>query len=102
MEYLKLQHILRIAAAAAPATSKVEIENSSIQPDVVPVGFDFDGEYFYVGGMNIQNSNKYKNVLKNVKVALVVDDMKSVDPWDPRGLKIYGIADVVTRKGGYM
>ena len=100
--FVKSQRILRIASAAAPATSKEEIENSSIQPDVVPVGFDFDGEYIYVGGMNIQNSTKFKNVLKNNKVALVVDNLKSIDPWDPRGLKIYGIADIVTRKGGYM
>jgi pyridoxamine 5'-phosphate oxidase family protein len=70
VEYLKSQRILRIASAAAPATSKEEIENSSIQPDVVPVGFDFNGKYIYVGGMNIQNSTKFKNVLKNNKVRL--------------------------------
>ena len=59
--------------------------NGSVQPDVVPVGFDFDGEYFYIGGMNILKSTKYKNVLKNNKVAFVVDDLRTVDPWDPRG-----------------
>jgi nitroimidazol reductase NimA-like FMN-containing flavoprotein (pyridoxamine 5'-phosphate oxidase superfamily) len=48
----------------------------SLQPDVVPVGFDFDGEYFYVGGINLLKSKKYKNVLKNNKVALVIDDLK--------------------------
>ena len=52
--------------------------------------------------MNIIKSKKYKNVLKNNKVAIVIDDLKSVDPWDPRGMKIYGIADIVTRQGGYM
>jgi pyridoxamine 5'-phosphate oxidase family protein len=50
------------------------------QPGVSPVGFDFDGEYFYVGGMNISKSTKYKNVLKNNKVALVIDDLRSIDP----------------------
>jgi len=99
IEYLKSQRLVRIATASV--ASKEE-ENSSIQPDVVPVGFDFDGEYFYVGGMNIIKSKKYKNVLKNNKVAVVIDDLKSVDPWDPRGMKIYGIADIVTRQGGYM
>ena len=87
--YLKSQRLVRIATASV--ASKEE-ENGSIQPDVVPVGFDFDGEYFYVGGMNIIKSKKYKNVLKNNKVAIVIDDLKSVDPWDPRGMKIYGIA----------
>jgi pyridoxamine 5'-phosphate oxidase family protein len=99
IEYLKSQRLVRIATASV---SSKEEENGSIQPDVVPVGFDFDGEYFYVGGMNIGTSKKYKNVLKNNKVAIVIDDLKSVDPWDPRGMKIYGIADVVTRQGGYM
>jgi pyridoxamine 5'-phosphate oxidase family protein len=98
IEYLKSQHLARIATA----TQSSEKEEESIQPDVVPVGFDFDGEYFYVGGMNILKSTKYKNVLKNNKVAIVIDDLKSVDPWDPRGMKIYGTADVVSRQGGYM
>ena len=97
IEYLKSQHLARIATAAQSSE-----EEGSIQPDVVPVGFDFDGEYFYVGGMNILKSKKYKNVLKNNKVAIVIDALKSVDPWDPRGMKIYGIADIVTRQGGYM
>jgi pyridoxamine 5'-phosphate oxidase family protein len=52
--------------------------------------------------MNLMKSTKYKNVLKNNKVALVIDDLKSVDPWDPRGMKIYGTADIITRQGGYM
>lgn len=52
--------------------------------------------------MNILNSTKYKNILKNNKVALVIDDLKTVNPWDPRGIRIYGIADTVDRQGGYM
>jgi pyridoxamine 5'-phosphate oxidase family protein len=105
VEYIKSQRLARIATAAPSiASSKGEQqgENRSIQPDVVPVGFDFDGDYFYVGGMNILKSTKYKNVLKNNKVAIIIDDLKSVDPWDPRGIRIYGTADVVTRQGGYM
>lgn len=98
IEYLKSQRLARIATAAAVSTD----EEGSIQPDVVPVGFDFDGKYFYVGGMNILKSTKYKNVMKNNKVPLVIDDLKSIDPWDPRGMKIYGTADIVTRQGGYM
>src|ERR671918_3152357 len=95
IEYLKSQRIARIATVSA-------LDDRSMQPDVVPVGFDFDSEYLYVGGMNILKSTKYKNILKNNKVAIVIDDLKSVDPWDPRGIKIYGTADVVNRPGGYM
>ena len=95
IEYLKSQRIARIATAAVSP-------DGPVQPDVVPVGFDFDGEYFYVGGMNILKSRKYKNVLKNNKVALVIDDLKSVDPWDPRWIRMYGTADIVTRQNGCM
>ncbi len=95
IDYLNTQRIARIATVSI-------ISDRPIQPDVVPVGFDFDGEYIYVSGMNILKSTKYKNILKNRNVAVVIDDLKTVDPWDPRGIRIYGDADVVTRRGGYM
>jgi pyridoxamine 5'-phosphate oxidase family protein len=98
IEYIKSQRLARIATSCSFSPSDI----SSCQPDVAPVGFDFDGEYFYVGGMNIFKSTKYKNVLVNNKVALVIDDLKSIDPWEPRGIRIYGIADTVDRQGGYM
>jgi pyridoxamine 5'-phosphate oxidase family protein len=96
IEYLKSQRLARIATAAT-----LTQEEKSIQPDVVPVGFDFDGEYLYAGGMNLLKSTKYRNVLKNDKVAIVVDDLKSIDPWEARGIKVYGTADIITRQGGY-
>ena len=81
IEYIKSQSLARIATAAplSVASSKEgqqQTKDRSIQPDVVPVGFDFDGDYFYVGGMNILKSTKYKNVLKNNKVAIIIDDLK--------------------------
>jgi pyridoxamine 5'-phosphate oxidase family protein len=92
VEYLKSQRLARIST----------VSPEDLQPDVSPVGFDFDGEYFYVSGMSLSNTRKYKNVLKNNKVALVVDDLETVNPWAPRAVRIYGTADIVTRQGGYM
>jgi len=86
--YIKSQRLARIATVS-----------KDLQPDVAPVGFDFDGEYFYVGGLMLSKTRKYKNVQGNPKVALVIDDMESVDPWRPRGIRIYGMADITTRKG---
>jgi pyridoxamine 5'-phosphate oxidase family protein len=97
IEYLQSQRLARIATAAVSTQ-----DNRSIQPDVVPVGFDFDGKYLYVGGMNLLKSTKYRNVLKNAKVAIVIDDLKTIDPWDPRGIRINGTTDITTRQGGYM
>jgi pyridoxamine 5'-phosphate oxidase family protein len=91
-----------VRIATASVSSEKEDKKGFIQPDIAPVGFDFDGEYLYVGGMNILKSKKYKNVLKNNKVAIVIDDLKSEDPRDARAIKIYGSADIVTRQSGYM
>ncbi len=88
VEYLKSQHLARIGTAS---------KNGA--PDVAPVGLDFDGKYFYVGGMHLTKTHKYKNVLENPRVSLVIDDLKSVQPWQPRMVKIFGAADLVTRNG---
>lgn len=92
IEYLKSQRLARIST----------VSPEDLQPDVSPVGFEFDGEYFYVGGIDLPKTRKYKNVLKNKKVALVIDDLETVNPWAPRAVRIYGTADIVTRQGGYM
>lgn len=65
-----------------------------------PVGFEFDGSYFYGGGQNPTNTRKYRNLRAgNDKVALVVDDLVPDDPWNPRGIRIYGTAEFVEREG---
>ena len=49
--YLKSQPLARIATVGADD-----------QPDVAPVGFEFDGTYFYVGGRAPERTRKYRNV----------------------------------------
>ena len=87
--YMKSQRLARIGTVCADS-----------QPDVSPVGFEFDGTYFYIGGMNNEATRKYKNVTKgNTQVALALDDLESVDPWMPRGIKVYGTAEIVEWEG---
>jgi len=87
--YLTSQRLARIATVS-----------QRLQPDVAPVGCEFDGAYFYIGGLNNPATMKYRNVARgNTKVALVIDDVESVDPWRPRCIKIHGSADIVTREG---
>jgi pyridoxamine 5'-phosphate oxidase family protein len=33
--------------------------------------------------------------------ALVVDDLESISPWKPRGIKIHGKAEIVERQGQF-
>jgi pyridoxamine 5'-phosphate oxidase family protein len=97
IEYLKLQRLARIVTAQYHQIKKTDLYSQMLYLLVLILMANF-----YVGGMNILKPTKYKNVLKNNKVSFVIDDLKSVDPWDPRGMKIYGSADIVTRQGGYM
>ena len=82
--YLQGQRLARIATVS-----------SALQPDVAPVGFKFKEGRFYVSGYDLQRTRKYKNVLENDRVSLVVDDLVAVDPWTPRGIRIHGHADIV-------
>jgi pyridoxamine 5'-phosphate oxidase family protein len=87
--YLNAQMIGRIATVGPDG-----------QPDAAPVGFQFDGTYIYVGGIDNPSTRKYRNVKSgNAKVALVVDDVVSMDPYTPRFLRIYGTADIVEWQG---
>ena len=89
--YLESQRLARIATVAPDG-----------QPDVVPVGFEFDGTFLYIGGMDPARTRKYLNVQAgSSKVALVVDDLVSTQPWTPRGLRIYGTAELVERQGQF-
>ena len=66
------------------------------QPDVVPVAFEFDGTCFWVGGggPSVLNTRKFRNVgAGNHKVALVIDDLVSLDPFIARSIRIYGHAE---------
>ena len=90
-EYLRSQRLARIATVGVDG-----------QPDVVPVGFEFDGTFLFVSGIDLVRTRKFRNVSDgNTKVALVVDDLVSVDPWTPRFLRVYGNADVVERSGQF-
>lgn len=40
-------------------------------------------------------SRKFRNVADNGRVAFVVDDLASVNPWRPRGLEIRGHAEAI-------
>lgn len=73
------------------------------QPDVVPVAFEYDGTHFYVGGANDpRQSRKGRNVAAgNARVALVLDDLVSIQPWTPRYLRVYGTAELVEREGRF-
>lgn len=71
---------------------------ATIQPDGTPqnspVGFRFNEALgtIDIGGHQMARSRKYRNLADNDKVAFVVDDVTSRDPWRVRCLEIRGTA----------
>ncbi len=43
---------------------------------------------------------RYRNLLENPIATIVVDDLASVDPWAPRGVKVRGAAAIEEARGG--
>jgi pyridoxamine 5'-phosphate oxidase family protein len=92
--YLKSQFLARVATASRNG-----------RPNVAPVGFEFDGKYFYIGSIKqdiLRSTPRYLNIKSgNGRVALVIDDLVSVDPWKPRGIRVNGVGEIVTREGEF-
>jgi pyridoxamine 5'-phosphate oxidase family protein len=92
LEYLRSQPLARIAT--------VDPEG---QPDNAAVGFrvESDGSIL-VGGMRNVRTRKWRNIEAGAdRVALVVDDLVSTKPWRPRGIRIYGTAELVHTEGQF-
>ena len=79
--------------------ARVATVSADGQPHVVPVAFEFDGHYLYFSGRELARSLKFRHLVKNNKVAIVVDDVVSISPWYARGIEIRGVAELLTEDG---
>jgi pyridoxamine 5'-phosphate oxidase family protein len=63
-------------------------------PQNSPVGFTFNEQLgtIDIAGYNMSKSRKFRNIARNDKVAFVIDDITSRDPWRVRCLEIRGTA----------
>ena len=89
--YLQSQRLGRIATVGPDG-----------QPHVVPVGFRYNPatDTIDIGGHNgFARRKKYRNVQLNPRVAFVVDDIRSINPWMVRGIEIRGEAEVLKTGG---
>jgi pyridoxamine 5'-phosphate oxidase family protein len=85
-----------VAFMASQPLARVATVDDDGQPDVVPVGFEFDGTYINIGGFAPEKTRRHGNVLAgHNKIALVIDDLVSTQPWTPRYVRVYGTAEVV-------
>src|SRR3954449_7824101 len=56
-------------------------------PHVVPVGWIYNAvrETIDIGGRELEQSKKFRDVVRTGRAAIVIDDLESTDPWRPRG-----------------
>src|ERR1700749_2277485 len=72
---------------------------ATIQPDGTlqnnPVGFSYNEDLgtLDIHGYRMSKSRKFRNVVSNSTVALVIDDIASRNPWRVRCLEIRGTAE---------
>jgi pyridoxamine 5'-phosphate oxidase family protein len=83
IEYLRSRPLARVATVDPDG-----------QPDVVPLAFEYDGTYIWIGGVgaSVAGTRKFRNIRGNRKIALTVDDLVSLNPFIARSMRIYGVA----------
>lgn len=66
-------------------------------PHVVPVGWIYNAarDTIDVGGHELATTKKFRDVARAGRVAIVIDDLESTDPWRPRGIEIRGAGEAI-------
>jgi pyridoxamine 5'-phosphate oxidase family protein len=93
IEYLANQRLGRLATVG-----------TDHKPHVVPTSYRYNAELgtIDVGGHHVATTKKYRDVQANGWAAFVVDDLVSVEPWQPRMLEIRGRAEAVPTGGSHL
>jgi len=86
-----------LAYLAGQRLGRLATVSPSGVPQNNPVGFTVNAELGTIDifGFNLAKSKKFRNVKANPKVAFVVDDLASTDPWVVRGVEIRGVAEAL-------
>lgn len=94
-ETLTPEHIDYLAGQRLGRLATVRPDGS---PQNNPVGFRYNPELgtIDIAGWNMGRSRKFRNLAHHNRVAFVVDDIASVQPWRVRCLEIRGTAEALT------
>jgi pyridoxamine 5'-phosphate oxidase family protein len=66
-------------------------------PHVVPVGWIYNAarDTIDVGGHELERTKKFRDVGRNGRAAIVIDDIASTDPWVVRGIEVRGRGEAI-------
>ena len=86
IEYLEGQLLGRLATGGPDG-----------QLHVVPVSFRYNAELdtIDIGGHDFARTKKFRDVARSGRVAIVIDDLASTDPWRPRAVEVRGRAEAI-------
>ncbi|GHO70707.1 hypothetical protein KSC_095990 [Ktedonobacter sp. SOSP1-52] len=91
LAFLRTQPLARLATVAVNG-----------QPDADAVGFAFENGHFYIGGYFLERTRKYKNIAAgHSKVSLLIDELPSLEPLEPRSIKLHGEAAILRLEEGF-
>jgi len=93
-----------VQAGGLTRLARMATVGSDGQPIVDAVGYTYADGTFTVGTHHgdVLATRKGRNVKEGRKhVSLIVDDVESVDPWLPRGIRVQGEAEVVEIDGHF-
>ena len=67
-------------------------------PHVVPVGWSYNAtdETIEIGGVDLDQTKKFRDIDRSGRAAIVIDDIASVDPWRVRGVEVRGRAEALS------
>src|SRR5436309_14232966 len=67
-------------------------------PHVVPVGWIYNAarDTIDITGHELENTKKFRDIARTGRAAIVIDDLKTVDPWRPRGVEVRGRGEAIT------
>lgn len=86
IDYLTSQRMARLAT---------QQPNGTLQVNPVVFWYNAELETIDIGGRAMADTQKYRNVADNGRVAIVVDDVFSLRPWRVRGIEIRGPAQAL-------
>ncbi len=88
LEYVKTQRLGRLATV-----------NKNGEPQTAPVTYRYNTELdtIDIGGLNMGETQKYRNVAYNGLASFVIDDV--APPFQPRGIEIRGHAQALPNSG---
>jgi pyridoxamine 5'-phosphate oxidase family protein len=86
VDYMRSQDLGRLATVQPDGT---------VQVNPVMFRYNADQDTIDIGGRTMATTGKFRNVASNPRVAFVIDDVLSRQPWHVRFLEIRGTAEQV-------